>query len=131
MPVETNLRNLRVLGGLGLTTIVALLIYSAIPKSERHSEDDERDSEPAPLLGEVPPSPENFSPIQVVSRPPLVSGFEILSAQEAEGQIEDDELVLAVEIDGHARAWPLNVMTGPSREVFNDELGGQVIAATW
>ncbi len=77
------------------------------------------------------PSPQSFYPMRVVRRPPVLSGFEILSVADAIDRVNDEELVLAVEIDGEARAYPLNVMTGPEREVFNDELAGRAIAATW
>jgi len=78
-----------------------------------------------------PPSPESFFPVEVEARPPIVKGFQIVSAKQAAGKVDDNELVLAVEINGQARAYPLNVMTGVEREVFNDTLGGRAIAATW
>lgn len=78
-----------------------------------------------------PLTAEDFRPMEAVPRMPVVAGFETLSADEADQRIQGDELVLAVEVNGQARAWPLNVMTGPEREVFNDELGGRSIAATW
>jgi hypothetical protein len=78
-----------------------------------------------------PPSPENFAPIQVVAPQPVVTGFKFLSAEKAKGKIEDDELVLAVEIEGVARAYPINMLIGPTREIVNDKLGGRAIAATW
>lgn len=78
-----------------------------------------------------PPSPENFSPVHVVPRFPSVSGFQVLDADAASEVLEDDELVLAVEIDGQARAYPINMLTGPSREIINDQLAGSAIAATW
>jgi hypothetical protein len=77
------------------------------------------------------PSPESFYPIEAVPRPPVVSGFKILSVAEAVGLVGDEEWVLALEIDGEARAYPLNVLDGPEREVFNDELAGRAIVATW
>jgi hypothetical protein len=77
------------------------------------------------------PSPKSFYPVKVVPRPPLVKDFQILSVKQAVGKVDDDEIVLAVEINGEARAYPLNMMTGPEREVFNDSLGGRAIAATW
>ena len=84
------------------------------------------------LLGpDNPPSPESFYPVEVTDRPPIVKGFQIVSAKQAAGKVKDNELVLAVEINGQARAYPLNVMTGAEREVFNDTLGGRAIAATW
>lgn len=78
-----------------------------------------------------PLTAEDFRPMEAVPRMPVVAGFETLSADEADRRIRGDELVLAVEVNGQARAWPLNVMTGPEREVFNDQLGGRSIAATW
>lgn len=84
------------------------------------------------MLGvDNPPSPESFFPVEVVPRPPTVTGWQIVSVKQAIGLVDADELVLAVEINGEARAYPLNMMTGPEREVFNDTLGGRAIAATW
>lgn len=77
------------------------------------------------------PSASNFSPIRAVPRPPLVTGFRTLDAASASKIIEGDELVLAVEVNGEARAYPINILTGPDREIINDEVGGRPIAATW
>jgi hypothetical protein len=41
------------------------------------------------------------------------------------------ELVLGLTLGGAARAYPINMLTGPQREIVNDELGGRAIAATW
>lgn len=46
-------------------------------------------------------------------------------------RVADNDLVIGVEIDGQARAYPINQLTGPSREIINDELAGTAIAATW
>ena len=75
--------------------------------------------------------PDDFKPVQVV-RPfePIVNP-KFVSAEEAVKQLRDDELVLGVEMDGIARAYPINMLTGPSREIFNDTLGAHAIAATW
>lgn len=78
-----------------------------------------------------PPTAENFYPIEAVPRPSIVRGFKIVTAIQVAGAVRDDEIVLGVNINGHSRAYPLNVLTGPSREVFNDTLGGRAIAATW
>ncbi len=45
--------------------------------------------------------------------------------------VRPKELVLGVEVDGTARAYPINMLTGPNREIINDELGDKAIAATW
>lgn len=66
-----------------------------------------------------------LEPLPAIVRPPAIS------AKEAENRIASNELVLGVEINGAARAYPINMLTGPKREIFNDTLGGRQIAATW
>jgi len=83
------------------------------------------------ISAENPASPDTFYPRQVVARRPPVTGYKVISVAEADGQIDGDELVLGVSIEGESRAYPLNMMTDPDREIFNDELGGRAIAATW
>lgn len=58
-----------------------------------------------------------------------ITDAKIVTADEAE--IADNELILGVEIAGQARAYPINQLTGPTREIFNDTLAGTPIAATW
>lgn len=43
--------------------------------------------------------------------------------------LADDELVLGIEIDGEAKAYPITVLS--FREMVNDELAGVPILATW
>ncbi len=52
-------------------------------------------------------------------------------ADAADVDISAAELVLGVTINGKSRAYPINQLTGPHREIINDELGGVAIAATW
>lgn len=54
-----------------------------------------------------------------------------LKASEVTDQVRDNELVLGVVIDGLPRAYPINMLTGPSREIINDTIAGHSIAATW
>ena len=68
---------------------------------------------------------EVLKPLPPIVRPPAIP------AVEAEGKISPNELVLGISINGEARAYPINMLTGPEREIFNDELGGKDIAATW
>jgi hypothetical protein len=49
----------------------------------------------------------------------------------SERVVRPNELVLGVVVEGKARAYPINMLTGPRREIINDELGGKAIAATW
>jgi hypothetical protein len=74
---------------------------------------------------------EKFKPRRVVSELPPVTDFEIKSSAEVDDQLNPDELVIGVELDGQSRTYPINMLTGPQREIINDELAGTAIAATW
>ena len=69
--------------------------------------------------------------LSVLPRFKPITEFSILETVDTVGKLEDDELVLGIEINGEARAYPLNVLNGPLREIFNDTVGGRAIAATW
>ncbi len=85
-------------------------------------------AEPSKKGGTVTPP---FRPQRVLpSQPPIVDPPTI-SAKDVAGQVTDDELVLGVVVDGRARAYPINMLTGPRREIINDTLGNRAIAATW
>ena len=75
---------------------------------------------------------EPFNPRTVIRRAfPAITKFPVISAEKAATKINDAELVLGV-VDGKkARAYPINMLTGPRREILNDVLGGKAIAATW
>ena len=77
------------------------------------------------------PTEEFFLPTQMVTRQPVVRDFQLVSIDEESNHIKNPEMVIGVTVNGEHRAYPINVMTGPSREIFNDELGGRAIAATW
>ena len=62
-------------------------------------------------------------PIRPITDPPIVSADR--------SGLAENELIIGVEIDGLARAYPINQLTGPSREIINDQLNGTAIAATW
>jgi hypothetical protein len=63
--------------------------------------------------------------------PSPVTRFPIVGSSEAQKVLTEEELVLGVEIDGQSRAYPINLITRPEREVINDTLGGRPIVATW
>src|SRR5689334_5467239 len=58
--------------------------------------------------------------------PPLVQ-FAVVTAEEVGSEIADDEFVLGVDLEGEARAYPLNMMGKPGSEVVNDRLGGRPV----
>lgn len=78
------------------------------------------------VLGQV----DDYQPKQVLRNPiRAITNPPIAAADDAE--IDGDELVIGVEVNGEARAYPINQLTGPRREIINDHLGGKAIAATW
>jgi len=74
--------------------------------------------------------PDSYNPRQVLPRPirpitdPTIIGAEATDTA-------PNELVIGVEVNGAARAYPINQLNGPQREIINDVLGGTAIAATW
>ena len=74
-----------------------------------------------------------FAPRVVIPRAfAAITNAPVLAADKAsERVVRPNELVLGVVVDGKARAYPINMLTGPRREIINDELGGKAIAATW
>ena len=83
----------------------------------------------AALLTATAQTPE-FNPRTVVNRVfEAITEIPLVSAEASDWA--DSELVLGVVVDGVSRAYPINMLTGPSREILNDSLGGRSIAATW
>ncbi len=73
-----------------------------------------------------------FNPRKVIARPfRAITDAPLMTAAEADRKLRAGELVLGVTVGEHARAYPINMLTGPSREIINDKLGGSNIAATW
>lgn len=72
-----------------------------------------------------------FKPVRLMPPLPAIKEFPIATAAEAQGKLGEAELVLGVEVNGVARAYPINMLTGPQREILNDRLGELPIAATW
>ena len=77
------------------------------------------------------PDPNGFLPAYVLARQKPITKVDIISRKQAEGWLKDPELVIGVVVDGKPRAYVINTMYGPSREIFNDVLAGKAIAATW
>jgi hypothetical protein len=79
----------------------------------------------------------DVSPTQVLQSPPTGNvGYEVLEVPVIAGrnvtdQVVGQELVLGVVVNGEARAYPINMLTGGNREIINDVVGGRAIAATW
>jgi len=65
---------------------------------------------------------DDYDPMYVLEPFPPLKNPPTIQGNESEGKMDPLELVLGVEINGVARAYPINMLTGPRREIF---------AATW
>ena len=72
-----------------------------------------------------------FRPQRVLPARPAIVHPPAIPAGQVTDQVGNNELVLGVVVEGQARAYPINMLTGPSREIVNDTLGKRPIAATW
>ena len=79
----------------------------------------------------APADPSVFAPFQVVPPFPAITNAPVVAGMAINGEVTENELVLGVELNGEPRAYPINMLTGPDREIINDRLGGVAIAATW
>ena len=76
-------------------------------------------------------SEQDFRPRQVVPPFEAIVTPHTVGIDGADRWVRDHELVLGVVVEGEARAYPINMLTNPTREIINDKLGGRAIAATW
>ena len=75
---------------------------------------------------------EEFAPRTVIRKPfRAIVDAPTMDAVAASKKLHANELILGVVLNGEARAYPINMLTGPSREILNDKLGETAIAATW
>ncbi|MBL8819410.1 MAG: DUF3179 domain-containing protein [Planctomyces sp.] len=81
--------------------------------------------------GEPQDKEPKFAPIHVLPRQPAIVTPPVLQRSEVTDQVTDDELVLGVVVNGESRAYPINMLHGPKREIINDTLGGVPVAAMW
>lgn len=72
----------------------------------------------------------DFNPVRLMDPLEPIVDQPVIAGREVTDQVFPEEIVLGVVIEGQARAYPLNMLTGPDREIINDQLGGRAIAAT-
>ena len=72
-----------------------------------------------------------FNPRKLMSPRRAIIDAKFLNAAEVKDEVVGNERVLGVVVNGKARAYPVNMLTGPSREIIYDQLGGSAIAVTW
>ena len=74
---------------------------------------------------------QEFRPQHVLPRQPAIIHPPILAGSQIADEVTESDLILGVVVNGKARAYPINMLNGPFREIINDSLGGQPIAAMW
>lgn len=77
------------------------------------------------------PKADAFRPQKVLDPLPPITEFPVKTVKEVGDTLNPSELVIGVTIGKESRAYPVNMLTGPRREILNDTLGGKSIAATW
>lgn len=114
-------------------TFIAVACLAAIAVSGRrvYVATQSEATEPETAFRFPKPAAEGFTPMQVVPPFPAITNAPMIQASQVARQVTDDELVLGVVIEGEARAYPINMLTGPAREIINDSIGGLRFAATW
>lgn len=93
---------------------ISWTLLTQLADAQTESSNDELDYSPRTVLP---------FPLPAITDPPLVSA--------EKSNLSDNALVIGVVIDETPRAYPINQLTGPRREIINDELAGTAIAATW
>jgi hypothetical protein len=78
-----------------------------------------------------PAESRKFQPKKLMSPRKAIVDAPFIAAEAVKDQVSDSELVLGVVIEGQARAYPINMLTGPAREIINDRIGETDFAATW
>jgi len=136
---------------LGALFVLSVVLAACSPPATQQAEDNTAPTDPPPTIASDPtispgptaaeqkasPSPETPAPlpdyeiITLLPRDgiPAIFDPEFLTAEEANEEYSDNELVLGVEIDGDARAYSIPHLS--SHEIVNDTVGGRHIAATW
>jgi arylsulfatase A-like enzyme len=75
---------------------------------------------------------DEFNPRMVIKRPfRAIVNPNTVDITEAKREIRADELVIGITINGESRAYPVNMLCQPSREIVTDVVGGKRIAVTW
>ena len=75
---------------------------------------------------------EEYAPRTLIRKPfPAIKNLKHYPADADKVDVADEELVIGVEIGDESRAYPINMLKGPQREIVNDILDGENIAATW
>ena len=73
----------------------------------------------------------DFNPRRLMRPVRAIVDAPFLAASAVTDEVNDNELVMGVVVGDQARAYPVNMLTGPRREIINDTVAKAPIAATW
>jgi len=114
-----------ILGGIGLIAIVAVGIaaFLFLPRQRPHADQ--------PLPFPPPPDTRGFELISVLPPDaiPAIIDPVFVSAETASPELNPDERVIGLVINGDARAYPVTILS--AHEIVNDMVGGEPVAITW
>ncbi len=114
-----------ILGGIGLIVIIAVGIaaFLFLPRQRPHADQ--------PLPFPPPPDTREFELISVLPPDaiPAIVDPVLVSAETAAPELNPDERVIGLVINGDARAYPITILS--AHEIVNDIVGGEPIAVTW
>lgn len=105
---------------LSILTLLCMVLFLLFPGCQRA---------PSEVASTHPP----FNPLMagVVQTPIIEPEVKRTGELNEKDFLADEDLVLGVEVNGEHRAYPINQLTGPKRELINDYLGGEPILVTW
>ncbi|MBI4473145.1 MAG: DUF3179 domain-containing protein, partial [Acidobacteria bacterium] len=107
-----------------LVLAVFAVIVAAMPLGAQRGERGRGGPGAGPPQGPIDIS--EFKPVKLMDPLKPIADAPFISARDVKEQVRLEELVLGVEIGGQARAYPLNMLTGPEREIIND-----MVIVTW
>src|SRR5687767_13128251 len=73
----------------------------------------------------------SFAPIRFLERQAPLTNLVVKSGADLSSVPANEDLVVGITVNGEPRAYPLNTITRPPREIINDTLGGMAIVVTW
>jgi len=98
--------------------LAAVILVACAPNSEPQNAGDEGQEPEYDIVTLLPKDA-----IRSIDSP------QFYNVTEADAEYEPDEVVMGVEFNGDARAYPVGLLS--SHEIVNDTVGGRPIAVTW
>jgi hypothetical protein len=72
-----------------------------------------------------------YVPVSSIGERDPVEGVAVFKGADVARELDAEELVIGVVVNGLARAYPVNMLHGEGQEVINDEIGDIPVVITW